>query len=166
MTEQSYICRLFTDNVLQALSDIHAEAFQAMDERPWRPQEFLSLIEMPGVVVRLTDDGTDVAGYILYRSVADEAELITVALRPGYQGRGIAAGLMHDMIRDLAERGVEKIFLEVREDNERALKLYKDFAFTTCGKRPDYYQTQSGKRFDALCLCLIVNKSLSEKKIK
>ncbi|WP_417450368.1 ribosomal protein S18-alanine N-acetyltransferase [Kordiimonas sp.] len=149
--------------MLSQLAEAHARAFASQDERPWRPEELLSLMAMPGVSVRVALDGDKVAGFIMDRVAADEAELITLAVSPQYQGQKIALGLMNAMIVDLLAEKISKVFLEVRDDNERAIKLYEDFGFQAQGKRPRYYQTQSGKIIDALCLCLILNKHSSGK---
>ncbi|WP_262692199.1 ribosomal protein S18-alanine N-acetyltransferase [Kordiimonas aestuarii] len=145
------------DSVLDLLATIHAQAFAQQGDRAWRADEFLSLVEMPGAGVLLAVVQEEMAGFLLYRSAADEAELITIAVLPNQQGKRIALKLITDMRDRLGAMNVARVFLEVREDNERAIKLYKGIGFEITGKRPRYYQTQSGKLVDALCLCLILN---------
>ncbi|WP_020398356.1 ribosomal protein S18-alanine N-acetyltransferase [Kordiimonas gwangyangensis] len=149
--------------VLPALEAMYASAFTAMDERAWTADEFRALIDMPGVFVKIAHEGNNPVGFILYRAVLDEAELITVAVFEGSQGKGVASLLMRQMISHLRYMAVTQIFLEVREDNSRAIKLYEQFGFTETGKRSGYYMTQSGSRFDALCLCLFLNNSPDDK---
>ncbi len=144
---------------MPVLAAIHGEAFRPMDERPWGEADLRELAAMPGASLKLALYEHQPAGFILYRAVADEAELITVALFANFQGKGIAHQLMKAMISHLKDMNVAKIFLEVREDNHRAIGLYHRFGFKNVGIRSGYYQTQSGKRFNALCLCLLLNNS-------
>lgn len=141
------------------LAEIHGAAFAPMDERGWAASEFRAMVEMPGVHVLLATAADEPVGFILYRTVLDEAELITVAVLPNRQGRGFAFRLIENMIAHLKNMSVTQVFLEVRADNDRAIALYHRFGFCETGKRPAYYQTQSGNRIDALCLCLFLNNS-------
>lgn len=145
--------------VLPLLEAIHIAAFAPMDERGWAAHEFRAMVEMSGVSLQLAQVEGEPVGFILYRTVLDEAELITVAVLPNWQGKGVAVRLIEHMISQLKNMDVSKIFLEVRDDNDRAIALYRRFGFADAGKRSRYYQTQSGNRIDALCLCLFLNNS-------
>jgi ribosomal-protein-alanine N-acetyltransferase len=145
------------------LATIHAAAFAPMDERGWSALEFRAMVETPGVYVVLATADDEPVGFVLYRLVLDEAELITVAVLPNWQGQGVALRLIDHMIFHLKGMKVTKVFLEVRADNGRAIVLYQRIGFCETGKRPAYYQTQSGNRIDALCLCLFLNNSTLSK---
>ena len=69
----------------------------------------------------------------------DEADITKVAVAKDAQGQGIGSMLMKELISRAPELGVAKIFLEVRESNEAALRLYKKFGFEQIGIRKNYY---------------------------
>lgn len=79
------------------------------------------------------------AGYCVFRIVADECELLRIAVRPEYRGRGLSKKLMDQMVFYSRKNEVKSIFLEVRESNDRARNLYKSYGFTEEGVRKHYY---------------------------
>ncbi|MGC6175070.1 ribosomal protein S18-alanine N-acetyltransferase [Lacrimispora sp. 38-1] len=85
----------------------------------------------------LWEEGT--AGYCVFRTVADECELLRIAVRPEYRGRGLSKKLMDQMVFYSRQNDVKSIFLEVRESNDRAKNLYKSYGFTEKGVRKHYY---------------------------
>ncbi len=81
-----------------------------------------------------------VAGFLMARSLgAGECELLNLAVAPEFRRRGIARAL----VRALAEYGEGTIFLEVRESNRAARKLYKSMGFQEVGTRHGYYDSPS-----------------------
>lgn len=79
------------------------------------------------------------AGYCVFRIVADECELLRIAVRPEYRGRGLSKKLMDQLVFYSRQKDVKSIFLEVRESNERARNLYRSYGFTEEGIRKHYY---------------------------
>lgn len=78
-------------------------------------------------------------GFIVYRVVADEAEIITIGVAPDARRGGVAAAMMEIAHRDAKKRGAKKIFLEVASDNTAARALYNAFGYAQIGIRPKYY---------------------------
>ena len=93
-------------------------------------------------------------GFILLRVVADEAEILTLAVRPAARRRGVGARLVQEGGRLVAVRGATRLFLEVAADNDAALSLYRRAGFADAGRRPAYYARPEGARQDALILAL------------
>lgn len=89
------------------------------------------------------------AGFALTRSIFDEEELLLFAVLPQYRGNGLGAALLTEVIARARQRGIRRLFLEMRRNNP-AGKLYTGFGFQTVGVRPGYYRTASGERLDAL----------------
>lgn len=77
-------------------------------------------------------------GYGGISLVADEAEIITVAVSPTCRRQGIARALMERMLR-LAEDARASVYLEVRASNTPARELYRSLGFTETGVRKNYY---------------------------
>lgn len=98
-------------------------------------------------VVALDGEG-DVVGYAGVMTVADDADVQTIAVSPAAQGRGIGRLLLHSLMRTALDRGCRQLFLEVRSDNLAALHLYQVEAFEPMGRRRDYY----GPGIDALTM--------------
>lgn len=78
-------------------------------------------------------------GFILVRAVADEAEILTLAVLPAQRRKGIAAALLQEAQRNLRQGGSKKLYLEVAADNAAATALYQKTGFTVTGRRPRYY---------------------------
>lgn len=94
-------------------------------------------------------DDAEAAGFVLARNIADEIELLLIAVRPDMRRRGIGRLLLEQFIADAAERGAERLFLEMRADNP-AESLYRDVGFEPIGRRRAYYRTLTGTHIDAV----------------
>jgi ribosomal-protein-alanine N-acetyltransferase len=124
------------------LATLHATAFDA----PWGAAEFAQLMEGPGVFAVAEADG-----FILIRVVADEAEILTLAVRPEARGAGLGGRLVGQGAVRAVQAGARRLFLEVAEDNVAARALYARAGFAQIGRRKGYYE---GGRTDALVLGL------------
>ncbi len=127
------------------LASIHAEAFDA----PWDAAAFSDLLAQTGVIACAETDG-----FILIRVVADEAEILTLAVRPAARLRGVAARLTARAIAAAEAEGATRLFLEVAEDNAAARALYASLGFQAAGRRRGYYARKDGPAADALMLLL------------
>ena len=129
---------------------IHKEAFgfEAWDERA-----IADLLAMPGAVGRLLLDGAanppEPLGFTLMLFVAEDAELLTVAVRPAARRRGVATQLMGDFFELARARKATNAFLEVAADNVPAQRLYARLGFLVSGTRRDYYKRPGNKRVAA-----------------
>ncbi len=130
------------------IAALHAQSFQ----RGWSEDECEQLLGDRGVVTHRAMAGTKLAGFIMSRIAADEAEILSVAVSRAYRGRGIAARLLALHLRRLAGLGVRTVFLEVGETNDPAGKLYASAGFHEVSRRPNYYPGSNGKPISALVL--------------
>lgn len=122
------------------LSEIHSAAFR----RGWSGAEFEALLVQPGVRAVLAHyrnafGSRGPAGFVLYRLVEDEAEILSVAVVPGYRRRGIARRLLEEALRTLYREGARGIHLEVEDANAAAIGLYGGLEFQQSGTRKGYY---------------------------
>ena len=131
------------------LAAIHAEAFDRPGETSWSAAAFADLLGQPGV---FAIDSAD--GFILMRAVADEAEILTLAVRPAARRQGEGGRLVGEGVLAAAVGGAARVFLEVAEDNAAARALYAGAGFAEAGRRPGYYAGADGGRRDALLLVL------------
>lgn len=116
--------------MLNELEHLHALCFP---HKPWSAADFADL-KKSGCDIMASQNG-----FIVYRAVLDEAELITIGVHPDARRGGIAATMIELMVRDLAARGVKRVFLEVAENNHPARALYEKHGFAVVGRRPKYY---------------------------
>jgi ribosomal-protein-alanine N-acetyltransferase len=119
-----------------AIAVIHAASFQ----RGWGEDEFRSLLLDRNVVCHRALMGRTLIGFILSRLVAGEAEILSVAIAPGWRGRGLSRPLLDMHLRRLAGLGARTVFLEVGEKNAPAGRLYRRAGFYDVGRRQGYYE--------------------------
>lgn len=111
---------------------------------PWSEQAFSDALQQPDalmVVAMQTNDGKQtLAGYCgIYLSL-DEGEITNVAVCPEYRKQGIADQILDVVFVEAKKRGTEKIYLEVRESNLPAQRLYQKHGFASCGMRKNFYR--------------------------
>ncbi|MFC3050310.1 ribosomal protein S18-alanine N-acetyltransferase [Kordiimonas pumila] len=140
-----------------ALSVLHGAAFAPQEERQWTADEFLELMQTPSIWTYGLYLDQLVAGFLMLQVVAGEAEIITIAMDPKWHGQGYAKHLLNYLHALCLSQGISKVFLEVREDNLKAIKLYSKAGFVKKGVRQGYYQKQKGKPVDALVFALVID---------
>jgi len=107
---------------------------------PWKEDTFLSLLQRPGVELWVADLHGEVAAYAILWCILEEGELANIAVRDDLRGQGIGSELLDWMLGVAAKSGVQNLYLEVRESNEGALRLYGGRGFTEIGVRQGYYE--------------------------
>jgi ribosomal-protein-alanine N-acetyltransferase len=136
------------------LADVMAVMDDSFDPRfgeAWTMAQCAGLLPLPGVWLTLARQDETVSGFALARLVADEAELLLLAVKAAGQGRGIGRILLEHFEGEAVARGATRLHLEVREGNH-ALSLYEQAGFGLVGRRRDYYSGRKGDRYDALTL--------------
>jgi ribosomal-protein-alanine N-acetyltransferase len=84
--------------------------------------------------------GGAVAGYVIARRAADEGEILNLAVAPAERGRGLGRVLVQRALAELCAAGARTAFLEVRESNAAALRLYGGLGFEAVARRVRYYR--------------------------
>lgn len=92
------------------------------------------------VAVAPETGGGGVTGYVIARAIADEGEILNLAVAPDGRRGGVGRALATEVLRVLGGRGVRDVFLEVRESNAGARALYAAHGFLEVGRRPRYYR--------------------------
>jgi len=123
-------------------ADAHAIARieEAAAHAPWSPTSVAGhfAAEQPAWVVEAP--GGEVVGHLLSQVAVDEAEVLTVAVHPAWRRRGLAARLLAHAGQAWKRRGVRRAFLEVRDDNHPARRLYEGAGWSHVGCRSAYYR--------------------------
>lgn len=92
------------------------------------------------------NDSGEPVGYFLGAIGLDEAELYRIGVLPEFRGHGHSKHIMEAFLDSLPQK-TERVFLEVRESNLPAVKLYKRYGFEAVGLRKNYYGDENGLVF-------------------
>lgn len=128
-----------------AFGDIFGEA--------WTRSQLTGILPMAGVFLMVAVDRASecVVGFSLFRTVADESELLLIAVLPNEQRSGIGTLLLDDFVDRARKDRANRVHLEVRDGNP-AIEMYRAAGFSPVGRRRNYYHAASGKRYDAITL--------------
>lgn len=123
---------------------------------PWGSREFSTALESSQTIFLVAEDaGGVVAGYAIAIAVADEAEILNLAVHEQKRQHGVGGKLLDSTVEKVRMRGAEQIYLEVRESNEAARKLYTSRGFGEVTRRRKYYRNPVE---DALVLRLAMQR--------
>ena len=154
MNDAASVLRALGARDLDRAAALHRQAFAALRERAWTRQDVAELLASPGVSGLLLEaHGRDI-GLAMCRVVADEAELLTLAVSPANQRQGVGRRLLAAVVDRVRSAGARSLFLEVGADNPAARALYEAAGFAPVGRRAAYYQRGDGPPADALVMRL------------
>lgn len=136
---------------LEPVMAVMNAAFDPGYGEAWNEAQTVSMLTLPGTWLSLARCDETPAGFALVRQVADEAELLLLAVAPAHRRTGIALALITHTRRLLRDRNGATLHLEVRYNNP-AIELYKRAGFVQIGRRPGYYRGIDGQLHDALTL--------------
>ena len=122
----------------------------------WDEAAVTSLLEHPAAtsLIAVSGDPKVLVGFVIGQLAADEAEILSIGVAPDWQRAGLGKMLVQGLIRAVKRGEAKRLFLEVAEDNEAALTLYKGLGFTESGRRKRYYVRVEGEAVDAIVLAL------------
>lgn len=122
---------------LRAIAAIERVAFSD----PWSARSFRDALEHSAVYFGCArSDAGEVLGYVVAWFVVDEGEIANLAVAPEGWGQGIGRALLDAALTEARRRGVETVYLEVRDSNARARRLYHSSGFEEVGRRRGYYR--------------------------
>ena len=130
------VVRRATDGDVKAVAAIERSAFAD----PWPEEAFEAQLQRRVAWFAVAEVDREVAGYLVAFMVADEAEIANIAVRKDLRGRGIGASLLDASLNEAQARGVSSVYLEVRESNAVARRLYASRGFRKVGLRRSYYR--------------------------
>lgn len=135
------------------LAEVHASAFAL----PWSADDFADLCAAPGALVLTAEPAGRIDGFVMLRIAGGEAEILTLAVRPQAQRRGLGLALIEAAQAAAAGEGADALWLEVAADNVAALALYDRAAFDEAGRRSNYYRLADGRLMDAIVMRRTLN---------
>lgn len=141
---------------LRALRESDLNAVMAIELRgypfPWTRGIFIDCLRAGYLGLAMERDGL-LVGYGVLSIAADEAHVLNICIDPLAQSRGLGRQLLRALVRLAADRGAQRVFLEVRPSNTPALALYHSEGFNEIGRRPRYYPAAQGRE-DAVVMAI------------
>ena len=129
------LLRELTSEDLARIVEIERSSFST----PWRSSTFEGLLRRTDTdLIGATIEGR-LVGYAITWTILDQAELGNVAVAPEARRRGLGRLLVEAALRRVRQRGARECFLEVRESNVGARRLYESLGFSPIGRRRRYY---------------------------
>lgn len=129
------------------------EVAKLLEEAPeatlWSQTELRKIRELSEVTALVSIAGDRISGIVMGRKVADEAEILNLAVRREERRKGEGRRLVGKLLEGYQLEEVSRVFLEVREANEPAISFYERLGFNIIGRRKNYYQ---GPKEDALVM--------------
>lgn len=136
---------------LDQVMDVMSAAFEPQFGEAWTRAQCAGILPMHGVQMTVASAAGTPLGFSLVRQVADESELLLLAVRPQVRGQGIGSSLLRHFVDGGRQAGLKKLHLEVRDGNA-AVELYRHHDFTVEGRRSKYYKGLDGQHHDALTM--------------
>ena len=118
------------------ISELEKECFP---QEPWSYRMLADSFENENFIGVLCDDGGEIAGYGGLTLGYDTADIDNIAVAESYRGGGIGGAMLEWLVAAAAERGMTRVFLEVRVSNSRAMALYLKHNFKGVYARTRYY---------------------------
>ena len=94
-----------------------------------------------------------IVGYGVLSIAVEEAHVLNLCTAPGWEGRGLGRRMLQALLRIARGGGAQRVFLEVRPSNRRAIELYERSGFNEIGRRPRYYPAHDGRE-DAIVMAM------------
>lgn len=147
---------------LNGVMDVMESAFGSTYGEAWTRSQCAGILPMTGVSLMIArdEDTAQTVGFSLFRTVADDAELLLLAVRPDRHRQGIGTMLLDEFLICATRKGATRVHLEVRDGNP-AVEMYRSAGFFPVGRRSNYYRAPNGERFDAVTLARNPDYSLN-----
>lgn len=144
----SFTFRTVGPEQAEILTAIHAEAFSNY----WNPNDFNDFFAVRGTHALLAERAGNPAAMVVLRVVEEQADIITIAVRPPYRRQGLGKILMNQSIEMAKQLGATAMFLDVENGNTSAMALYASLGFSQIARRKLYYRQKDGSYTDALVM--------------
>ncbi len=134
-----------TAKFLDKLYEIEEDCF---DHEAFTKQQIEYLLRDHNTRALIALVNGEVAGFVIAQIEVDEnteyGHIVTINVAPSFRRKGIATRMLLEIENFLKQRSITQIRLEVREDNNPALKLYQKLDYQTFGKLEKYYGKKHG----------------------
>lgn len=152
-----------TEADLDAVREVEAAAYA----HPWSRKHFHDSLQagypavlllgepLPGEKARAVQaDGRVLLGYLVAMPGVDEVHLLNITVAPAHQRQGWARFMLDALVLWSRGQQAQWLWLEVRQSNEAARRLYERYGFSQVGLRKGYYPDGHLRREDAVVMSL------------
>lgn len=141
---------------LRPMREADLDAVMLVEERaypyPWTRGIFRDCLRA-GYPMWLLEQQGVIVGYGVLSIAAGEAHVLNLCAAPGHEGQGLGARMLTALLKIARGHGAQRVFLEVRPSNPRAIALYQRSGFNEIGRRPRYYPARDGRE-DAIVMAM------------
>lgn len=144
-----YIIQSCTPSDALVIASIQNECF----DKKWAISEIKTLLESASILSYcLKNQKAEIVGYILCQWVLDEAEVISIAIKPTLQRQKLGTFLLKKLEDILIQNKIVTLYLDVSLENTPAKNFYQAQGYNLESIRPLYYLKFDGSYVDALVL--------------
>jgi len=111
---------------------------EAASAAHWTRQQYGRLVES-GIVL-VAEEAGNVSGFVCAKNVAGDWEIENMVVAEHGRRHGIGGGLLDELLRRVRQQAGAAVWLEVRESNHPARRLYEKHGFRETGRRRGYYR--------------------------
>jgi [ribosomal protein S18]-alanine N-acetyltransferase len=133
---------------IKLLDQLYQIEEQCFDEEAFTKRQIAYLLSDYNTIALVAKANIGIAGFIIAQVEVEENDefghIITINVPPNYRRKGIATKLLAEIEGLLKQKGITECRLEVREDNNSAIKLYHKLNYLTIGKLDRYYGKKHG----------------------
>lgn len=119
---------------------------------PWKAEFFVSELCNPHSRFWVVEEEGKMLGYICCWLIADEGQILNVAVHPDRRRRGVGKLLVQQILKEAKKKGVHSLSLEVRRSNLAAINLYQALGFRETAIRHKYYENGEDALFMVCCV--------------
>jgi ribosomal-protein-alanine N-acetyltransferase len=138
--------RAFRPSDTAFISEILRDAAEAAQ---WPSESYAQLASSSGGLCLVCEANATVIGFIAARQLADDAEILNIAVHRDFRRKGVATALFLAAADKFRRPGTYRLFLELRQSNRPARTLYEHLGFVPSGTRKSYYRDPVD---DAVCM--------------
>lgn len=128
-----------SEQELEQIAGLEREIFSDA----WSRKGLLDTFRQSGAVIFGVWEEREFAGYAILYFVLDEGEIPRIAVKEAFRRRGAASILFQKILEFCQKKGIDTLFLEVRESNAPALNFYRKCGFKENGIRKNFYTNPS-----------------------
>tara|TARA_Y100000746_G_scaffold143609_1_gene122844 strand:- start:122 stop:607 length:486 start_codon:yes stop_codon:yes gene_type:complete len=143
----------FRQNEIETIASIESGS----SEFPWAKNQLSKSISNPNNLCYAVSVKSQIVGYIIAMPSADSADILNITIHKDFKRKGYGSSLLDYLTKELIEKDIKTIFLEVRRGNFAAISLYSSLGYKEISVRKNYYtknSNQLSRREDGIIMCL------------
>jgi len=116
---------------------------QQNSHNPWSKNQLIESIQNPTNLCCSISANNQIIGFVMAMPALDTADILNISINKDYQRKGYGKKLLHYLIKELRDRMIRQLILEVRVSNQAAITFYLEYGFEEISLRKNYYMINS-----------------------